>query len=248
MKRKRLLISVLLLLFVMGISTICLAEEIEGEPMGSFKIAPPPKSINIKTDEYVPMNEVASTIGFDFEWSFRQGKVEGNFGNASFSSDNFIIAEGKLYLPINIISDIFGLHIEIRGNNYYVYGRYTHFYGVDLFLQTNARTSSRRDPLAVSLLLTNESNRPVDLRYTSSKKYDLVLKRYNREVWRLSEGKGFLTVMSSDRLAPGEYKLYTELIDPSKDSFIPRGDYELYAEITTSRGAITSNVINLRLE
>src|SRR5690554_2285740 len=226
MKRRYFLSVILILMLFIGLSITAQADDKDVEPMGSFKIIPPPKSINIKTDEYVPMNEVASTIGFDFEWSFSHGKVEGNFGNASFSSDNFIIAEGKLYLPINIISDIFGLHIEIRGNNYYIYGRYTRFYGVDLFLQTNARTSSRRDPLAVSLLLTNESNRSVDLRYTSSKKFDLVLKRYNREVWRLSEGKGFLTVMSSDRLAPGEYKLYTELIDPSKDAFIPRGNYE----------------------
>ncbi len=244
MKKQVLLVSVFLLSMLLLVSTVSLADN---EPMGSFNVKMP-KSVDIKSNEYVPLDEVASTIGFEFEWRFNKGKIEGSFGNATFSSDNFIIADGHLYLPISIISDIFGLHIEIRGNKYFIYRRFQPLYGIDLVLKSHKTKVERNEPIAVSILLFNESNRSINLRYTSGKKYDLVLKRYGREVWRLSEGKGFISVLRTETLASGDYLLYTELIQPAENRYMYRGDYELVAEINTTNGTVTSNVVTLTLE
>jgi len=241
---KKLLVPFILLTLMLLLSGVSLADN---EPMGSFNVNIP-QSLNIKSNEYVPLDEMASTLGFEFEWRFKKGKVEGSFGNATFSSDNFIIANGHLYLPIDIITNIFGLHIEIKGNKYYIYRLYQPLYGVDLVLKTHQTRIQRNEPLAVSLLLINESNQTINLRYTSGKKYDLILKKYGREVWRLSQGKGFISVISTESLSPGDFLLYTELIQPSKNNYMYRGDYELVAEITTTHGTITSNVVNLTLE
>ncbi len=244
MRKRKLLFAVLVVSLVMMIPTITHAD---GEPMGSFKVNIP-KSIEVKSNEYVPIDEVASTLELDCEWRYREGKVRGSFGHSNFSSDRFIIADGHLYLPIEIITDIFGLVIENRGNKYFIYRLYQPFYGVDLVLRTNKTRVDRHEPIAVSILLINETDRTIDLRYTSGKKYDLILKRHGREFWRLNEDRGFVSVIRSETLTSGDYLLFTELIQPSADNYMYRGEYELVAEIETTDGRIISNTVPLTLE
>lgn len=242
----------LLLLLIFAISICVNANEGMGEVMGSFKVDLP-GSVNIKEDEYVPIDEVANTMGSKLKWELKGGKVEGSFGNVKFISDRFVLANGHLYLPINIFIDNFGIHIAIKGDNYYIYKKpepdYYYRPDLELIINTNKDRYKRNEDLAVSVLLINKGKYDIHMEYPSSQQYDLVLVRYNREVWRLSSGKGYLSSIDSSNLRPDEFKLYTELINPSKDAHIYYGTYQLYAEVKTLYGGtIRSRALDLRFE
>jgi len=252
MKGNTMWVLLLLLLLISAFSIFVNADEEMGEVMGSFKVDLP-GSVSIKNNEYIPIDEVASTMGSKLKWELKSGKIEGSFGNINFSSDRFVLANGHLYLPINIFFDNFGIHIVIKGDNYYIYKKPTPDYyyrpDLELVISTNKDRYKRNEELAVSILLINKGKHDIEVQYSSSQQYDLVLMRYNREVWRLSSGKGYLTSIGSSSLRPDEFKLYTELINPSKEAHIYYGTYQLYAEIKTIYGGtIRSKELDLRFE
>ncbi|NLM96584.1 MAG: hypothetical protein GX175_03040 [Halanaerobiaceae bacterium] len=253
MKGNALWTILLLFILISAFSLFVNADDEEmGEIMGSFKVDLP-GSVSIKSDEYVPIDEVARTMESQLYWELKGGKIEGSFGGIRFSSDKFVLANGQLYLPVNIFMDNFGIHIIIKGDSYHIYKKPKHDYyyssDLELVINTNKDRYKRNENLAVSILLLNKGKRDIRLQYPSSQRYDLVLMRYNREVWRLSSGKGYLTSVGSSTLRPDEYQLYTELINPSKDAHIYYGTYQLYAEVKTLYGGtIRSKTLDIRFE
>ncbi|MFW6035935.1 MAG: BsuPI-related putative proteinase inhibitor [Halothermotrichaceae bacterium] len=218
--------------------------------MGSFNLKPP-KSVTIEQDDFIPIDKVADVLNIQLNWNLSGEKVQGNFGSNHFTSDRYIITSGgKLYLPQKVFSDNFDIHIEIQGNTYIIY-KYIDNYqnnNLELVIKTDNKNYKRHDSMAVSILMKNRSNQQINLRYTSGKRYDLVLKRYNREVWRLSEEKGYIDAMNSMHLSPDEYLLYAELINPSDSAYLHNGNYKLYAEVVTNNGQkLTSNVVDIQI-
>lgn len=65
---------------------------------------------------------------------------------------------------------------------------------------------------AARLTVTNPQQRAVDLRFPTSQRYDFVVRRKGGEVWRWSRDKGFLMVVTTDRIGPGETFTYTEAL------------------------------------
>lgn len=63
---------------------------------------------------------------------------------------------------------------------------------------------------AARLTVTNRQQRAMDLHFPTSQRYDFVVRRGGDEVWRWSRDKGFLTVVTTDRIGPGETWIYTE--------------------------------------
>ena len=213
MKKRSVILLVLCL--IMTITGQVLAEN---KPMGSFHIAfPEPLKEKNDDPQYIPIDEVADTIGFELEWKFDNKKITGHFANMYFSSDNYLIANGHLYLPVNIFVNVFGLEIKMKGNNIFIYRKKEILPDLELDLNINKSSYNRKEPLAVSILLMNKSNRNVTLQHSSTMEYDLVLERYNNEIWRLSHNKHDGTVISINRLYPDEYILYTEIINPSEN-------------------------------
>ncbi|MEJ6950146.1 BsuPI-related putative proteinase inhibitor [Natronospora cellulosivora (SeqCode)] len=252
-KEKRKTKSIITLIFFSLLLTVIITGGVNAEKMnqimGSFQVDLP-SSVNVRQDEYVPMGEVADTMDVDLEWRLEQGRIEGYFSNTYFRSDVFIIANGNLYLPVHFYADNFDLFIEVRGDNFYIYKRIERpRTNLELVLNTNKGNYRRNEELAVSILLMNNSDRDATLRYPSSKEYDLVLTRFNREVWRKSSQRGHLTIIRDVTIPANDFKLYTALINPSEDTNIYFGTYELHAEISTTSGStIKSDPIQIRIQ
>lgn len=71
--------------------------------------------------------------------------------------------------------------------------------------------------IEASVSITNISDRPIELRYSSGQKYDFILydSSYN-QLYRWSEGKFFTMALESIQINPGESITFKENIDRSK--------------------------------
>ncbi len=220
------------------------------ELLGNFQLQNN-KAIKINSQDYVPLEEVARVSGYNCDWDLIGTNVSGYFNNHNFESESFMIAYGYLYLPLESYEQLFDFKIVIRGNRYYVYRINPPYIpprsDLKLVLQTDKSQYRRNKPIAVSLLLLNQSELKQTLRFNSSKKYDLILKRYNREVWRLSDNMGYMQALSLEVLDRNGYRLYTDLIEPHKDSFISRTEYTLEAVMTTSNGMVMRDEVEIEI-
>lgn len=247
MKRKLLFLGLMAAILVLSLAAGALADDSNTKLMGTFtnKIG---KSLECNNQQYIPLEDVADTINRDLDWRLSSGKVVGRFNHIPFECENFMIYHGKLYVPLDLFKMSFNLIIEIHGNNYYIYSfHHQQPRHLEVTLQTDSDTYYRRDPIAVSLVVYNDRNRRVEVSYSSGQEFDLVLKRYGREFWRYSDGKGFITLVSKKTFDPHEFVLYTELINPGENKFLPRGNYELIAEITLRGGKLYSEPVDIRI-
>ncbi|MFW5787912.1 MAG: BsuPI-related putative proteinase inhibitor [Halanaerobiales bacterium] len=217
----------------------------EGELIGSQTIDLSDPVLRIDED-LVPLNDIASNINYSLEWELVEDEVQGSLGDLSFSTSDFIIYQNELYVNHDIFKPELGLEVEMRGNTYYFY-RYKSEPEIEelkLDLQTSETTLERKEPLAVSLLLLNNIGKDIEFYFASSRKYDLVIKRYDREVWRLSEGKVYTQNIIQQELKEGEYLLFTELITPDLNP----GRYNLTAEIETTDEIIQSDSVVIKIK
>ena len=248
-KTNFMLISGLILLLVLGLSVALYADdddnyrEEDRKMIARLRVNMSDPVLRMNKD-FIPLHEVAQEIDYSLNWECSQDRVRGRLGNLNFSTSNFIIYRGELYIHESMFTPAFGLEVEIRGLRYYFY-RYQEKEDMErLELKINTHTSSldKRDPLAVSILLLNNTEDDIEIRFRSGQKYDLVLSHYGREVWRLSEGKGYIQSIIEQELDEGEHLLFTSLIKPNLD----RGRYSLTAEIKTTEGVIRSDSVTLQ--
>ena len=249
MKKNVLKVILLTLILCLSFSFLVSGDNNDKQLMGDFRVEKH-QSIRINSKDYVPLEEVSQVLDYDYDWQLEDTSVKGHLNNHRFKSDSFMIAYGYLYLPIDSFEDFFDIKIVIRGRRYYVYiiKQYTPIIpDLELVLQTDNTKYKRHEPIAVSLLLLNRSDRTHTLRFNSGKKYDLILKRYNREIWRLSDNMAYIQSLSFEILKPDEYRLFTVLIEPGKDQYLSSSEYTLEAEINTTNGIIMSDEVEIEI-
>lgn len=251
MKKNNLKIILLTLFLTLSFSVLVLAANNDNELLGSFKLQGN-RSIKINSIDYVPLEEVAQVLNCKFDWEREKTSIYGHLNYSRFETDVFMIAYGHLYLPLEDYVELFDLEIKNRGNRYYVYHIRPYVPAITtsdlkLVLQTDKAKYKRDEPMAVSLLLLNDTDRSHTLRFNNSNLYDLVLKRYNREVWRLSDNRRYLQSLSIELLKSGDYRLYTELIEPGKGRYLMSRSYTLEAEIITTNGIIIRDEVEIEI-
>lgn len=79
-----------------------------------------------------------------------------------------------------------------------------------------------------TLVVSNQSERPQNYRFNSSKTHDFIIKQGKEEVWSLSEDKMYLTVISDKVLGPGQCWRFQGTLDKE----LAPGDYTLEAWFT----------------
>ncbi len=100
----------------------------------------------------------------------------------------------------------------------------------------------RTDPANLALVVTNTSYWNADLRFSTSQTHDIVIKQDGHEIWRESSGKNYLQVTRTERLRPGDSRLYESQIC----ALLP-GEYEVLAYFmgagSTTEPVATSRIV-----
>lgn len=223
------LLITIILTVVMGFSLGTAAEE--GQLLGSISIdrsAP----IYRMDEDFMPLERIAANLGYDLEWNIEEGRVQGYLEDGYFSTSEFIVRGGDLFLLKEEFRSHFGLEVELRGNRIYIYDYREEVTKEELKLEINTSASNvrRGEPLGVTIMLVNNTGEELDLEFRTGQKYDLILERHGREVWRLSEGRGYTQAIQRETLSDRDYLIFTEIIKPD----VRRGRYNLIAEITTA--------------
>ena len=123
--------------------------------------------------------------------------------------------------------------------------------GLLYILTTEKARFLQREPVIFTLTKVNITSAPVTLNYRSAQRFDFVVLKDNREIWRWSKDQFFAQVMERISIRPGEAQIFSALWDQrdnsgqlvASGSYIARG-YNLAEEI---RRRFISTVIRIRL-
>ena len=244
MQKHRLILILALMIFLVSGWTVFTGAE-DGELIGSLTIDMSDPVRRMDSD-FIPVNRIAEHINYELDWELKDDQVEGYLGDLFFSADDYFIHQDRLYLPVDLFTPEFGLNIEQRGNRYFIfaYQKQRRVAEIKVDLKTNTDTVARDEPLAVSVLLLNNTGELVEVNFRSGLKYDLVLTRFGREQWRLSDGRAYTQAIISEELEDRDYLLFTNLIQPE----LRRGQYELTAEINTTDEIRKSEPITITIQ
>jgi hypothetical protein len=78
-----------------------------------------------------------------------------------------------------------------------------------LLLRADRQVYGRGEPVTFTLTVSNPGPAPVSVTAPSSQLHDFALSRDGAEVWRWSEGKAFLTMITEWTLPPGGMREFT---------------------------------------
>jgi hypothetical protein len=103
-------------------------------------------------------------------------------------------------------------------------------------------------PVTFTLTVTNPSAEPVFLCFTSTMKYDFIVSKSGREVWRWSSGKMFAQVLLETALNPEETLQFSQSWEHKdfEDAGMHPGDYEVVS-ILYSNPEIITNPLPFRI-
>ena len=65
------------------------------------------------------------------------------------------------------------------------------------------------ETVVITLTLTNDTNTVQTYEFGTSQRYDVIIRRGGREIWRWSDGRVFAQMLGSETLQPGESRVYT---------------------------------------
>ena len=102
-------------------------------------------------------------------------------------------------------------------------------------LTTGKLTYTQGEPIDWRCGIFNDTDQPLELTFTSSQFYDLILRQGSTVIARWSTGKSFADVMSSVTIMPGETKEYSGSWQVPVD--LEEGTYSLEFILTTSAAA-----------
>jgi hypothetical protein len=85
------------------------------------------------------------------------------------------------------------------------------------------------DSVHFVLQVTNTTDEPLTLHYSSGQSFDFSVRRAGRVVWRWSDGMMFTQAMKEGTLAPGETKRYDASWKPAPGA---EGEYTVTGELT----------------
>ncbi|HOB89227.1 MAG: LysM peptidoglycan-binding domain-containing protein [Bacillota bacterium] len=108
-------------------------------------------------------------------------------------------------------------------------------------------TFSRGEPVRLSLSKTNVTGSPVSITYRGSQRYDFIVTRAGREIWRWSEGRFFTFAIETISVAPGERLLHIQIWNQTTNRGVPvsPGVYTVTA-VNTGTGVRLSIQIEIR--
>lgn len=82
-------------------------------------------------------------------------------------------------------------------------------------LVTSLEVQVAQDSVHLRLHVTNVAEEPFQLDFSSGQRYDFSIHEGEREIWRWSEGRGFIQALGSERIPPGGTLSYTASWDPA---------------------------------
>lgn len=86
------------------------------------------------------------------------------------------------------------------------------------------------------MIVTNKTNRIFKSTFSSTQKYDFVVRKEKKEIWRWSEDKVFAMVLTEFVLAPQQSVTYQERWTPQGDGegrHVVPGEYEIIGTLKT---------------
>ena len=215
------------------------------------------KKIAMNSKEYIPLEKIADILNSSHNWSLSSNEIHGYLDGDYFTTSDFVIAYGDLYLPLEFFERKFNIMIKISGNNYFVYVIKNYFPertdDLELELNTDKKIYEKNDPIAISILLLNKSNEKKILKFNSSKKYNITVKRNNRVIWNSSKDKAFLQVISYKEIEENGHLLYTTVLNPGKFNtenplFLPSANYSIIVEIETMNKGVIREELNIKIK
>ncbi|MGI6491536.1 MAG: LysM peptidoglycan-binding domain-containing protein [Peptococcaceae bacterium] len=118
-------------------------------------------------------------------------------------------------------------------------------------ITTDRRTYNQGDPVRITFTKRNISNRTIVLRYRTSQRFDLIVRRgtEQREVWRWSAGRSFAQATASVRLQPGERQVFRATWDQrnNRGQQVAPGNYTIEAVNVATGLANQSVSISIRI-
>jgi len=102
--------------------------------------------------------------------------------------------------------------------------------GFGISVATNKAIYSPDEPIIITLTVFNYTEDSLTFVFTSSKRYDFIIKKDEKDIWRWSEGRFFAQVMGEEKIEPGETLIYKEIYNP--EDKIPAGSYSVTGIIT----------------
>lgn len=98
------------------------------------------------------------------------------------------------------------------------------------------------DKCRVKIKLQNKGRKPFDLEFETSQRFDFILRKGNKMVWRWSSNKLFATIPSVLTIHPNEYiEFKAEFVLPVKEA----GTYTLTGTITAKEPLSTTVKIKI---
>jgi len=97
-------------------------------------------------------------------------------------------------------------------------------------IQTDKAEYAIGEQVRVSLDVLNLGPNPVKLNFNSAQRYEFIVLKDDKEVWRWSNNKMFAMVLGSLVLKPNEKRSYTEALETA--GMVP-GNYDLVGIITS---------------
>lgn len=119
-------------------------------------------------------------------------------------------------------------------------------------ISTNRNAYAQGDPVRITLTKRNVTNRTIVLRYRTSQRFDIIVRRRatQAEVWRWSAGRSFAQSTATVRLAPGESQVFRVTWDQrnNRGQQVAPGNFIIEGtnEATTLAGQAVSTNISIR--
>jgi len=134
--------------------------------------------------------------------------------------------------------------IFISDSEYYVQYAFKTRDGLLYYLQTDKFNYRRGEPVRMTLITVNVSNRPIRLTYRTGQRFDFWVTRSGREVWRWSDGRFFTQALDRVTLEPGESQTFRATWDQRVDGRTARsGIYRVNAWNEATRVPVTVRIV-----
>lgn len=116
---------------------------------------------------------------------------------------------------------------------------------LEIFLKTDKHSYSPKESVFIQLIITNKTNQIFKSTFSSTQRYDFVVKKERKEIWRWSEDKVFAMRLTEYTLNPQESVTYQERWIPQEDlegRVLPQGEYEVIGILNTQPQTISPSV------
>ena len=88
--------------------------------------------------------------------------------------------------------------------------------GFGISIATDRAIYSIEEPVTITLTIFNYTKDTLTFSFASSQRYDFVIEKEEKVIWRWSSGRVFAQVMGKEVVKPGESLVYKEVYRPQK--------------------------------